>query len=129
MVVQKSLAEGFGLTVTEALWKSRPMLASAVGGIHDQMVDGRDGLLVPNPHDLTGFAERLGRLLADPALGAELGRNGHERVRTEFLADRHLTQYFELFQRLLDHDDPAVVGKVLRGPGSKSGWAGAGRVA
>ena len=56
VVVQKSLVEGFGLTVTEAMWKSRPVLASAVGGIQDQIVDGTDGVLLPDPYDLPGFA-------------------------------------------------------------------------
>ncbi len=100
VVVQKSLAEGFGLTVTEAMWKSRPVLASAVGGIQDQIVDGRDGLLLPDAHDLDGFAELLLRLLDDPASGDRMGRNGHERVRGEFLGDRHLIQYVDLFHHL-----------------------------
>ena len=52
VVVQKSLVEGFGLTVTEAMWKSRPVVASAVGGIQDQIADGKEGLLLPDPHDL-----------------------------------------------------------------------------
>jgi len=59
VVVQKSLFEGFGLTVSEALWKSRPVLASAVGGIQDQTTDGLDGLLLPDPDDLAAFAQRL----------------------------------------------------------------------
>ena len=58
VVVQKSLVEGFGLTVTEAMWKGRPVVASRVGGIQDQITDGRDGLLVDDPHDLEEFAER-----------------------------------------------------------------------
>jgi trehalose synthase len=101
VVVQKSLFEGFGLTVAEALWKSRPVLASAVGGIRDQVADGQDGLLLPRPDDLVGFAERLEMLLGDPALGQRLGQAGHERVRDEFLGDRHLTQYVDLFSDLL----------------------------
>lgn len=101
VVVQKSLFEGFGLTVAEALWKSRPVLASAVGGIQDQVVDGRDGLLLPRPDDLPGFAERLCLLLDDSGLGERLGHAGHERVRDEFLGDRHLIQYVDLFTNLL----------------------------
>jgi trehalose synthase len=66
VVVQKSLGEGFGLTVAEAMWRSRPVLASAVGGIQDQILDGQDGLLVPDPRDLPGFAQRLLLLLDDP---------------------------------------------------------------
>lgn len=101
VVVQKSLFEGFGLTVAEALWKSRPVLASAVGGIQDQVTDGQDGLLLPRPDDLVGFAERLDMLLGDPALARRLGRAGHERVRDAFLGDRHLGQYLDLFEDLL----------------------------
>lgn len=110
VVVQKSLAEGFGLTVSEALWKAKPVLASAVGGIQDQIVDGRDGLLLAEPHDLPAFAARLTQLLDDPALGARLGRSGHERVRAEFLGDRHLTQYLDLFEQLLDIGGVPVAG-------------------
>jgi trehalose synthase len=101
IVVQKSLFEGFGLTVAEALWKSRPVLASAVGGIRDQIVDGRDGLLLPQPDDLVGFAARLRLLLDDPSLGERLGQQGHERVRNEFLGDRHLVQYVDMFAALV----------------------------
>ena len=86
VVVQKSLVEGFGLTVTEAMWKSRPVLASAVGGIQDQITDGQEGLLLPDPRDLPGLAQRLGLLLEDPSMGERMGRCGHERVRDEFLA-------------------------------------------
>jgi trehalose synthase len=102
VVVQKSLFEGFGLTVTEAMWKRRPVLASAVGGIRDQVTDGREGLLLPDPADLDGFAERLHGLLADPGRRDEMGGNGQERVRQDFLGDRHLIQYVDLFAHLLD---------------------------
>src|SRR5262249_26074514 len=68
VVVQKSLREGFGLTVTEALWKRRPVVASAIGGIQDQIRDGVDGLLVGDPTDLGSFASALRRVLADEAL-------------------------------------------------------------
>lgn len=101
VVVQKSLVEGFGLTVTEAMWKSRPVLASAVGGILDQIVDGREGLLVPDPYDLPGFAQQLLLLLEDHTLAAALGERGHERVRDEFIGDRHLIQYVDLFAGLI----------------------------
>jgi trehalose synthase len=101
VVVQKSLVEGFGLTVTEAMWKTRPVLASAVGGIQDQILDGEDGLLLPDPHDLPGFAQKLLLLLNDPALAEALGHRGRERVRDAFIGDRHLIQYLELFDQLL----------------------------
>ena len=101
VVVQKSLVEGFGLTVTEAMWKGRPVLASAVGGIQDQILDGRDGLLVPDPHDLPAFAHRLLQLLDDPLLAATLGQQGRERVRNDFIGDRHLIRYVDLFDELI----------------------------
>src|SRR4029079_10148413 len=99
-VVQKSLVEGFGMTVTEAMWKGSPVVASKVGGIQDQIVDGRDGLLVDDPYDLEAFATVLGRLLTDPALAERLGAAGHTRALTDFLPDRHLDQYVDLFSRL-----------------------------
>jgi trehalose synthase len=99
LVVQKSLVEGFGLTVTEAMWKARPMIASRVGGIQDQIVDERDGLLV-DPYDLDGVASRMARLLADRQLADHLGAAGRARVHDQFLGDRHLAQYVELFGRL-----------------------------
>lgn len=101
VVVQKSLVEGFGLTVTEAMWKARPVLASKVGGIQDQITDGVDGLLVADPHDLDQFATSLHRLLADRALAGRLGTAAEERVRSQYLPDRHLAQYADLFVRLV----------------------------
>jgi trehalose synthase len=101
VVVQKSLAEGFGLTVTEPMWKGRPVLASAVGGIQDQIVDGVSGVLLPDPRDLDECGRRIADLLADPARAARIGAAAHERVREQFLVDRHLIQYGELFGELL----------------------------
>ena len=100
VVVQKSLAEGFGLTVTEAMWKARPVVASAVGGITEQIEHERDGLLLEDPFDLAGFGRAVERLLRDPGLAARLGAAARERVRDEFLGDRHLEQYGALFARL-----------------------------
>ncbi len=101
VVVQKSLVEGFGLTVTEGMWKARPVVASAVGGIRDQIADGSDGLLLDDPHDLDGFARLLARVLTDEQLAGRLGHAARERVRDAFLGDRHLTQYVELFDEVL----------------------------
>ena len=101
VVTQKSLAEGFGLTVVEALLKERPVVASAVGGIVDQVVDGESGLLVRDPRDLAGFGASVARVLAEPELARRLARAGRERAVTQFLADRHLRQYAELIGRLL----------------------------
>jgi trehalose synthase len=101
VVVQKSIVEGFGLTVTEAMWKSRPVIASAVGGIQDQIVDGQHGLLLRDPRDLDAFAGALRRVLLDPELARRLGESAAARVQDQFLGDRHLIQYIDLFSRLL----------------------------
>jgi trehalose synthase len=100
LVVQKSLAEGFGLTLTEAMWKARPVVASAVGGLQDQMTDGDEGLLLADPADLESFGELVTRLLGEPELRSGMGRRGQERVRRDFLGDRHLVQWVHLLHSL-----------------------------
>ncbi len=100
VVVQKSLVEGFGLTVTEPMWKARPVLASRVGGIQDQIVHGVSGLLLDDPTDLDDFAAELQRLLDEPGVAAAMGEAARERVRDQYLGDRHLIQYIDLFQAL-----------------------------
>ena len=100
VVVQKSLAEGFGLTVAEAMWKGRPVVASRVGGIQDQIVDGESGLLV-DPTDIVGFGAVVRDLVLDPARRERLGAAAQERVRDEFLGVRHLTEYVDLFERVM----------------------------
>jgi trehalose synthase len=101
VVVQKSLAEGFGLTVAEAMWKSRPVVASAVGGIVDQIEHGEHGLLVDDPQDLRAFGTAVEALLREPAEAARLGRNARERAARELLGDTHLGLYAGVLQRLL----------------------------
>jgi trehalose synthase len=101
LVVQKSLVEGFGLTVTEAMWKGRPVIASAVGGIRDQIVDGVHGLLLEDPHDLEAYGAALQQVLDDEAFAAKLGEAARERVLEQFLGDRHLIQYVDLFASLI----------------------------
>jgi trehalose synthase len=101
VIVQKSLVEGFGLTVTEAMWKARPVVASAVGGIQDQITDGEQGLLLQDPRDLTALAAALIRLLHDPEESAKLGEAARRRVQDSFLGDRHLEQYVDLFETVL----------------------------
>ncbi len=100
VVVQKSLDEGFGLTVTEAMWKGRPVVATAVGGIQDQITDGVHGLLVRDPAHLGEFGDSLIRVLSDRPLAESLGREAQERVRDEYLSVRHLVQYVKLLTRL-----------------------------
>ena len=106
VVTQKSLAEGFGLTVAEAMWKARPVVASAVGGIQDQIEHGRNGLLIPDPRDLDAFAAAVGRVLDDGQLARRLGEAAHRRVRDQYLGDRHLGQYVELFDAVLGRVAP-----------------------
>ena len=101
VVVQKSLAEGFGLTVAEGMWKSRPVVASRIGGIQDQIVHGESGLLVDDPRDLEAYGASVNRLLEDSAAASEMGRNAHDRVRDEFLGARSLIQYVDLFEKLV----------------------------
>jgi trehalose synthase len=100
VVVQKSLAEGFGLTVAEAMWKGRPVMASRVGGIQDQIEDGTTGFLV-DPGDLRAFGERANALLADPYAAERIGQAAQTRVRDLFLGPRHLGQYVELLGSVL----------------------------
>ena len=101
VVVQKSVAEGFGLTVAEAMWKSRPVVASRVGGLEDQVENGKSGLLIDDPQDLAAFGSAVVSLLADPERATELGRKARERVLREFLAPRYLMQQAELISSLL----------------------------
>jgi len=101
VVVQKSLAEGFGLTVAEAMWKARPVVATRVGGIQDQIEDGVSGLLLDNGRDLEGFAEHVRMLLLEPERAQAIGERARERVREHFLGARHLIQYLHLFADLL----------------------------
>jgi trehalose synthase len=100
IIVQKSLAEGFGLTVAEALWKRKPVVASAVGGIVDQIDDGTHGLLLQDPTDLRAFGAAVESLLRDREYADQLAENGRRRVIDEFLGDRHLEQYGVLFEQL-----------------------------
>ena len=100
VIVQKSLAEGFGLTVAEAMWKGRPVVASRIGGIQDQIEHGASGILLDDPADLAAMGRAVGELLQDRDRGRALGEAGQRRVREHFLNDRHLEQYAELFLRL-----------------------------
>src|SRR5205807_6367816 len=100
VVVQKSLAEGFGLTVAEAMWKGRPVVASRVGGIPDQIEDGVTGCLV-DPRDLKAFGDNVAYLLTNADAAARMGRAAEEHVREHFLGSRHLLQHLELFRGLL----------------------------
>ena len=102
VVLQKSLAEGFGLTVAEAMWKGKPVVAGAVGGIQDQIVDGVSGLLV-DPANLEEVGRAIDGLLDDPDRARDMGEAARLRVIEEFLGTRHLLQYLDLLQGMLDH--------------------------
>jgi trehalose synthase len=99
VIVQNSRAEGFGLTVTEAAWKGRPVVASAVGGLRHQVEDGRTGLLA-RPGDPGAFGQAVERVLRDPAYGEELGHAARDRVRTRFLPDSHLLGVARVLTRM-----------------------------
>jgi trehalose synthase len=96
VVTQKSLAEGFGLTVTEAMFKGRPVVASAVGGIIDQIVDGESGVLVQDPLDLAEFGKAVTGLIQNPAVAADIGAAAHQRVIDYFLPDSSLDDWNEV---------------------------------
>ena len=98
LIIQKSLREGFGLTVTEALWKKKPVVASAVGGIPLQVVHKHTGLLA---HSVQGAAYQIRFLLSNPALASKLAQQGHEHVREHFLITTNAKRYLTLFQHLL----------------------------
>jgi trehalose synthase len=100
VIAQKSLAEGFGLTVAEGMWKGRPVIGSAVGGIIDQLAEGA-GILLPDPADLTAFGSAARLLLCDPDLAARIGQAGHARVREQYVGDLHLLRYGSMLGTLI----------------------------
>lgn len=100
VVIQKSKKEGFGLTVTEALWKKKPVVASDVGGIPLQIKDGESGFLV-SPGDENTFVERILQILRTPALAERLGQNGYEKVKNRFLITRLLSDHLELYNEMM----------------------------
>jgi trehalose synthase len=100
VVVQKSLAEGFGLTVAEAMWKGRPTVASAVGGIKDQICDGVSGLLVDDPQDIDAFGQAITSLLRNRRAADALGQSGRASVLERFLAPTYLGRYLALIEQI-----------------------------
>ena len=97
VVIQKSLREGFGLTVSEALWKKKPVVASAVGGIPNQIIHKHTGLLA---HSVEGTAYQIRYLLSHPEIAARLGEQGHAHVKENFLITQNLKRYLTLFLAL-----------------------------
>lgn len=105
VVIQKSLREGFGLTVSEALWKKKPVVGSAVGGIKLQVIDGVTGFLVHSPE---GAANRIAQLLRDRKLRERMGENGYEHVKQNFLVTRQVKDSI-LTMLALEHPNESVV--------------------
>ncbi len=99
VLIQKSTREGFGLTVSEAIWKARPFVGGRVGGIPLQVQDGQTGFLVSSVQEC---AARCAEVLQDPALGKTLGRAGKEYVREHFLMPRYLRDYLRIFIKMRD---------------------------
>lgn len=102
VIVQKSLREGFGLTVAEALWKAKPVVASNVGGIPLQITHKYSGLLC---HSVAGAAFAIKQLLSNPDYARRLGENGREHIRNGFLVTRHVRDYLLLFLSLYHPGD------------------------
>ena len=108
VVVQKSIKEGFGLTVTEAMWKGKPVIASRVGGIQDQIEHQVSGVLLDDPRDLPAFARALDSVLRNPSYAESLGQHAHERVHERYLTPRTLSAFAALLMDLAD--DAAATG-------------------
>lgn len=101
LIVQKSIKEGFGLTVTEALWKGKPTIAGAVGGIPNQIIHKLTGVLV---HSVEGCAYQIRYLLTHPEFAAGLGKNGREHVKENFLMTANVRRWLLLLRILLSRD-------------------------
>jgi trehalose synthase len=102
VVLQKSLREGFGLTVAEALWKSRPVIAGAVGGIPLQIAHKYSGILT---HSIDGTAQWIKQLINEPEYARKLGENGREHIKNNFLITRHIKDYLLLFLSMTHRGD------------------------
>jgi trehalose synthase len=102
VIVQKSLAEGFGLTVAEAMWKARPVVASRIGGIQDQIVDGESGMLLDDPADLAAYGAAVSDLLQDRERAEQIGAQARERVRDRFTSPRSLLDYVAVIHKVVD---------------------------
>ncbi|MDQ2896451.1 MAG: diguanylate cyclase [Actinomycetota bacterium] len=126
VVVKKSLQEGFGLGVTEAMWKARPVVASAVGGHLDQVQHLHSGLLVEDPADVGAFGDAIVELLRDPPLAARLGQTARERTRALFLNDRHFIRWVEVLGSALERRAGATTSHAPTAGAPKHASHGAG---
>jgi trehalose synthase len=102
VILQKSIREGFGLTVSEAQWKGTPVVASRVGGIPEQIIDGKTGFLV-EPQDIKGCADKVATLIQDKKLATKIGKAAKEFVKQNFLITRHLDDYLNLLIEVFNH--------------------------
>ncbi|HRX17229.1 MAG TPA: glycosyltransferase [Spirochaetota bacterium] len=102
VIVQNSIREGFGLTATEAMWKRKPVLVSSATGLKQQVINNKNGLMVTNPEDSDEISECLVKLIKNPGMAYNLGRNAQRSVYDHFLVFRQISQYLELFTRLLN---------------------------
>lgn len=100
VVIQKSLKEGFAITVSEALWKGTPVVASNVGGISSQIIDGKNGFLL-HPLDYEGFANKIVYLIKHPNIAKNMGKFGKNYVKNNFLITRHLLDYINLMKKTM----------------------------
>lgn len=96
VIIQKSLREGFGLTVTEALWKNRPVIGGSATGIKQQIQNGKNGFIVSSEEQCAG---RIKQVLKNPRLAAALGRRGHEKVRQNYLFNRLLLDFLKIYRQ------------------------------
>ncbi|MCD6248320.1 MAG: glycosyltransferase [Hadesarchaea archaeon] len=103
VVLQKSIREGFGLSVSEALWKKTPVVASNVGGLPTQVIDGETGYLV-DPMDYEAAAKKVMDLLSDPTLREKMGEKGREHVKKNFLITRHIEDWIDLWTEILEEN-------------------------
>jgi trehalose synthase len=99
-VIQKSIKEGFAITVSEALWKGAPVVASNVGGIPSQVIDGENGYLL-EPFDFKGFAEKITYLIRHQDIAKKMGKSGKNHVKNNFLITRHLLDYIQLMKKVM----------------------------
>jgi trehalose synthase len=100
VIVQKSACAGFGLSVSEAMWKGRPVVGSAVGGISGQIEDGESGLLIHDRTDVAAFGRALRRLLEDPDLAQKLGEGGRQRALEQAFGTGSMERWNALLERL-----------------------------
>lgn len=102
VIVQKSLAEGFGLTVAEGMWKERPVIGSAVGGIQDQIEHGKNGLLIDDPEDPVEFGAAVTSLLEDREAAVRMGKEARRKVLDEYLTPQYVIRYLEVIERVAE---------------------------